>query len=119
MTGGGASGRAGIDGDPVVDDDPVADRCEDPPEDGTGDPATAEAAIARIRDRGTTVRDRELETALSQLEARGDPSPADREAVADLADRLVEALLAVPESGLREGDEVDAETVETALELFG
>jgi glutamyl-tRNA reductase len=72
------------------------------------------------------VRDAELDTALAKLEARGDLSETDREALEDLADSLVESLLAVPVSSLHEADataedgsNVDERTVETALELFG
>jgi len=95
--------------------------------DGTVDegPVPADAAVRRIRDRATDVRDAELETALGKLEARGGLSETDREVVEKLADRLVEGLLAVPVSALREADATaeraanEDDTVEPALELFG
>jgi hypothetical protein len=116
------------------DDHPPDDHStgDHPPDDhSTGDeagPPTVDEAVERIHDRATTVRDRELETALSKLEGGDDLSPSNREVVADLADRLVEELVAVPESSLREvsdsetgdsGDDTGTEPpVETALELF-
>lgn len=79
-----------------------------------------EAAVTRIRDRGAAVRDRELETALSTLEARGDLSSTEREAVTALAERLVDRLLDVPVEQLREGSVEDSDAaVETALSLLG
>jgi glutamyl-tRNA reductase len=81
-----------------------------------------DAARARIRERASEVRDREVETALAKLDARGDLPEDDREAVERLADRLVARLLAAPERGLRaaaEGNDHDPETVATALSLFG
>ena len=132
-------------GPPTVDESGAVTDRSDVATDGSG-PSTAEEsepptveksesptvdeAVGRIRGRATAIRDRELETALSKLEASGELSPEDREAVADLADRLVEELVAVPESSLREtvadgsgengeggGDGGDL-PVETALELF-
>jgi len=84
----------------------------------------ADAAIAAIRERGAEIRDREVETALAKLDARGDCSAAEREAVERLADRLVARLLTPPERSLRAAaddgdDDRDPETVETALALFG
>jgi len=82
--------------------------------------STEEAAVTRIRDRASAIRDGEVETALAKLDANGDLSDAERETVERLADRLVENLLAVPESSLRAAAaDDDVETVETALELFG
>jgi len=86
----------------------------------------ADAALAQIYERAGEVREREVETALAKLDARGDFSERDREAVERLAARLVARLLADPERSLRAGadaddgsDDPDAETVETALALFG
>ena len=101
---------------------------QDPEQAATPDP---EAARVQIRERATTVRDREVETALRKLEASEGVSTADRAAVEALADRLVARLIAVPERSLRVaeepdpasdgdgGSEIDPETVETALDLFG
>lgn len=87
-------------------------------EDGTGDAATpsADAAIERIRERGETVRDRQVERALSELD---DLSPAERAVIERLGDRLVDRLLAVPEEQLeRAAGEGDEESFEAALSLF-
>jgi len=82
----------------------------------------AGAALAAVRERGAEIRDHEVETALTKLDARGDCSAAEREAVERLADRLVARLLSSPERSLRaaaDDGEHDLETVETALALFG
>ncbi|WP_123533472.1 hypothetical protein [Halosimplex salinum] len=67
--------------------------------------AEVEAAVERIHDRAAEIRDREVETALGKLDATGDLSTADREAVSALADRLVARLIATPERGLRSAAE--------------
>ncbi|QLH78052.1 hypothetical protein HZS55_12410 [Halosimplex rubrum] len=111
-------------GEPGPDDDTAA---EDPDRAADGTAAEApdpETALTSIRERGAAVRDREVETALAKLDARGSLSAADREAVEVLADRVVARLLSAPERSLRTaadgGDgEHDPETVETALALFG
>jgi glutamyl-tRNA reductase len=92
------------------------------PADPAAEMPDPDAARARIRERASEVRDREVETALAKLDARGDLPEDDREAVERLADRLVARLLAAPERGLRaaaEGNDHDPETVATALSLFG
>ena len=100
------------------------DESERTPEETAAGP-TPEEAIDRITERAGTVRDREVETAIARLEARGDLSAAEREAVERLADRLVARLVAVPERALRaaeegaEAAEEGAEAAETALDLFG
>ncbi|NLV10277.1 MULTISPECIES: hypothetical protein [Halomicrobium] len=72
-------------------------------------------AIERIRERGESVRDRQVERALSELEL----SEHERDAVERLGDRLVERLLAVPEAQLeRAASDGDDETLAAALELF-
>ncbi|MFB6141545.1 MAG: hypothetical protein ABEJ26_14050 [Halosimplex sp.] len=87
----------------------------------------------RVRDRVDEVRERELETALAKLDARGDVSAADREAVEALAERLVERLAAPGGRGRNddaaavgsrasssESIEEDSErAVATAVSLFG
>ncbi|WP_135363804.1 glutamyl-tRNA reductase [Halosimplex halophilum] len=120
----GASSTGGVES---ADSDAAgtAERPDDPdtgttePDAETPDP---DAARARIRERAGEVRDREVETALTKLDARSELSERDREAVERLADRLVARLLAAPERGLRaaaERDDHDPETVATALSLFG
>lgn len=88
-------------------------------------PSDPAAAVEQIRAEAAAVRDRQVEHALSRLDADGDLSAAQRAAVETLADRLVERLVAVPERALldatdeTEGAGPDRETVETAVELFG
>ena len=77
----------------------------------------AETAIARIRKRGDRIAQRECEQALSALRAQGDLSEREEAAVAALAERLTDRLLAVPEEALRETS--NERTVRVALELFG
>lgn len=79
---------------------------------------TISGAIAQIRDRGATVRDRQVDRALTEL---GDELTAEERAVIEtLGDRLVERLLTVPEEQLkaaaRDGEN---ERFEAALALFG
>ncbi|WP_459192151.1 glutamyl-tRNA reductase [Halosimplex sp. J119] len=96
-------------------------------ESADSEPVDPDAAAAHIRDRATAIRDREVETALAKLDAHGDLSAEDREAVAALADRLVARLIAVPAEGLQaaaaeeggDGDRSGHAAAETALELFG
>lgn len=77
---------------------------------------TVEAAVERIRERGETVRDRQVERALSTL----DLAERERAVIEALGDRLVERLLAVPEEQLRSAAREDDENeFERALELFG
>ncbi|WP_415381312.1 glutamyl-tRNA reductase [Halosimplex sp. TS25] len=88
------------------------------------EPVDTDVAAARIRDRAAEIREREVETALAKLDARGDLSEDDREAVEALADRLVARLIAVPAEGLQaaaddEADDESGRAAETALELFG
>ena len=79
-----------------------------------------EQALERMDARGEAIRAEQLDRALEQLAATGSVSGAQREAVEQLSRRLVERLLAVPQSSLRasvqRGDEGAAET---AVELFG
>ncbi|WP_436932181.1 glutamyl-tRNA reductase [Halosimplex halobium] len=122
MTGASSTGaNEGTDADAVDG----AERPADPGAETTDQAAETpdpDAARARIRERAGEVREREVETALTKLDTRGDLSERDREAVERLADRLVARLLAAPERSLRaaaEGDDHDPETVATALSLFG
>jgi glutamyl-tRNA reductase len=80
-------------------------------------PVDAEAAIERIRERGESIAERECEQALGALHAQGEVSEQEAAAVAALAERLTDRLLAVPEEALREAS--DERTVRVALELFG
>jgi glutamyl-tRNA reductase len=93
--------------------------------DASDDSPDVDEALAQIRARGESVRERELETALGRLDAHHDLSAAERAELERLSRRLVEQLLAVPERGLREAAESDDaaadddDTAATALELFG
>jgi glutamyl-tRNA reductase len=107
----------------VADADPTSVAERDPGEQSGSDPGVDEA-LKRIRENARAVRDRQVETALARLDGRDDVSEAERAAVERLADRLVARLISVPERALREGEaadgeSVDDETVETAVELFG
>ncbi|SDG05017.1 hypothetical protein [Halorientalis regularis] len=98
-----------------------------------GDESTDIArAIERIDDRAATVRERQVERALAELETVGDPDPETRAAVRRLADRLTGRLVATPKAALRQGvdgsssenetaagPDPDAEAVRVALDLFG
>jgi glutamyl-tRNA reductase len=99
----------------------AAEAVGDEPAGTTADAAVeGDAAVERIRKHATAVRDAEVETALAKLDADGDLSATEREAVERLADGLVDSLLAVPEESLHAAAAAgDDETVETALELFG
>jgi glutamyl-tRNA reductase len=80
-------------------------------------PVDAEAAIARIRERSERIAERECEQALRRLRSEGPLSEREAAAVAALAERLTDRLLACPEEALRETS--DGRTVRVALELFG
>lgn len=89
------------------------------PDDGANPQTDLDRAIGAIRARGATVREAQVDRALSELDD-ADLSTAQREAVERLGDRLVARLLAVPEARLRglaaDGDEA---AVAQTLTLFG
>ena len=79
----------------------------------------ADEAISTMYEAAERVKAREVETAVSQLEAAGDLTDDQREAVESMADALVGQLLAAPTKSLREAAvEDDWETIRTAMELF-
>ncbi|MFB6079180.1 MAG: glutamyl-tRNA reductase [Halarchaeum sp.] len=79
----------------------------------------ADAVIAQMYESAERLKDREVATALSRLEADDELSDAEREVVESLADALVSQLLAAPTRSLREAAERDDwETIATALRLF-
>jgi glutamyl-tRNA reductase len=79
----------------------------------------ADDAIAAMYESAERVKERELETALSRLEAQGDLTDEQRETVASLADALVGQLLAAPTKSLRDAAaEDDWTTIQTAMTLF-
>jgi glutamyl-tRNA reductase len=79
----------------------------------------ADEAISAMYESAETLKERELETAFSKLEAHGDLNDRQREAVSALADTLVGQLLAAPTKSLREAAaEDDWTTIQTAMQLF-
>ncbi|EMA66782.1 glutamyl-tRNA reductase [Halorubrum aidingense JCM 13560] len=79
----------------------------------------ADDAISAMYAGADRVKAREVDRALSRLEAHGDLNAAQRETVEDLADALVGQLLAAPTRSLRDAaGEDDWETIRTALRLF-
>jgi glutamyl-tRNA reductase len=87
-------------------------------------PATADERVADAREtvaaRAAEIRDRELAEALRRLEARGDLPDGQAAAVETMADRLVAALLAPADDGLRAAAESgDDATVDVVCDLFG
>ncbi|MFB6102391.1 MAG: glutamyl-tRNA reductase [Haloplanus sp.] len=79
----------------------------------------ADEAISAMYESAEMVKERELRTAFSRLEAQGDLTEEQRETVASLADALVGQLLAAPTKSLRNAAaEDDWTTIQTALGLF-
>ena len=79
----------------------------------------ADDAISAMYAGADRVKARELDRAMSKLEAQGDLTDEQRQTVADLADALVGQLLAAPTRSLRDAaGEDDWETIRTALRLF-
>lgn len=114
-------GGDGCPGEDAAPADSIAFADSTTPADRTTPLENTDAARARIRERGERVRRAEQERALRRLCERTDLSPREERVVRSLAERLTEALLAVPASALddvTEG-EADAETTRVALELFG
>jgi|AntDeeMinimDraft_5_1070356.scaffolds.fasta_scaffold81750_1 glutamyl-tRNA reductase len=73
-------------------------------------------ALSAIHETGEQVREREVQTALSKLDALDEQ---DRDVVEALAARLVAGVLEAPTRSLLTAAAADPETVETALALFG
>jgi glutamyl-tRNA reductase len=79
----------------------------------------ADDAISAMYESAELVKERELTTALSKLDAQGSLTEEQRETVEALADALVGQLLAPPTKSLREAAaEDDFTTIQTALRLF-
>jgi len=79
----------------------------------------ADEVIAAMYESADRVKSREIETAVSKLEAEGDVSDRQREVIESLADALVGQLLAAPTKSLRDAAaDDDWTTVHTALQLF-
>ncbi|MFB6112012.1 MAG: glutamyl-tRNA reductase [Halobacteriaceae archaeon] len=79
----------------------------------------ADDVIAAMYESAERVKRREVRTALDQMTAQGELNEAQREAVRDMADALVNQLLAAPTRSLRDAAAADDwETIDTALTLF-
>ncbi|ELZ33361.1 glutamyl-tRNA reductase [Halogeometricum pallidum JCM 14848] len=79
----------------------------------------ADQAISGMYEAAERVKGRELDTALSKLEAQGELTDEQRETVSALADALVGQLLSAPTKSLREAAvEDDWDTIQTAMTLF-
>ncbi|AUG47744.1 glutamyl-tRNA reductase [Haloarcula taiwanensis] len=85
----------------------------------TESPVDVDEAVARINSRGAKIQQEQLEQTLSQLQQDGDLTAAQRLAVEQLSERLVERLLAVPRASLQDAAKnADDERIETAISLF-
>ena len=81
--------------------------------------ARADEAIRGMYEGAERMKGRELDRALTKLEAQGELNDDQRETVEALADSLVSQLLAPPTESLREAaGEDDWNTIRTAMELF-
>ncbi|PSP79720.1 glutamyl-tRNA reductase [Halobacteriales archaeon QS_1_68_20] len=79
----------------------------------------ADDVIAAMYESAERVKERELEEAFRKLQARGDLTEEQRQAVESMADALVGQLLAAPTKSLRDAAaEDDWTTINTALQLF-
>jgi glutamyl-tRNA reductase len=79
----------------------------------------ADEAISAMYEAAERTKRRELDEALTKLEANGGLTDDQRETVAALADALVGQLLAAPTKSLREAAaEDDWNTIHTAMQLF-
>jgi len=78
---------------------------------------TERAALARrIRARGEEIRREELDRALSKLDAEGDLTPAQRRAVEEMTENVVDALLETPTAAIERAE--DPETLAAARAVF-
>ncbi|GAB7091570.1 glutamyl-tRNA reductase [Halorubrum luteum] len=79
----------------------------------------ADDAISTMYAAADRVKAREVDDAVSKLEAQGELTDDQRETIEAMADALVGQLLAAPTRSLRDAaGEDDWETIQTALELF-
>ncbi len=79
----------------------------------------ADDAISAMYAGADRVKAREVDRAVTKLEAQGDLTDDQRETVESMADALVGQLLAAPTRSLRDAaGEDDWETIRTALQLF-
>jgi glutamyl-tRNA reductase len=81
--------------------------------------ARADDAISGMYEGAERMKSRELDRALTKLEAQGELNEDQRETVEAMADSLVSQLLAPPTKSLREAAvEDDWDTIRTAMALF-
>ncbi|MFB6135480.1 MAG: glutamyl-tRNA reductase [Halobacteriaceae archaeon] len=79
----------------------------------------ADEVVAAMYEGAEHLKQRELDTAVSRLEAHGDLTEEQRQVVESLADALVSQLLAAPTESIREAAAADDwRTIDTALRLF-
>jgi glutamyl-tRNA reductase len=79
----------------------------------------ADEAISAMYEAAEQVKQREVDTAISKLEAQGGLTDEQRETVAALADALVGQMLSAPTKSLRDAAaEDDWSTIQTAMTLF-
>ena len=79
----------------------------------------ADEAISTMYEAAERIKAREVDTAVSQLEAAGDLTDEQRAAVESMADALVGQLLSAPTKSLRDAAvDDDWSTIRTAMELF-
>lgn len=79
----------------------------------------ADEVIAVMYEAAESVKQRELSTAFSKLEATGELTTEQQEIVGSLADAIVGQLLSAPTKSLRDAAERDDwSTINTALQLF-
>lgn len=77
-----------------------------------------ERTVERLRRRSKSVADREVERALGRLEAHGDLTAGQRGAVRELADGIVESLVAAPAETVAATQEADDDALAAVLDLF-
>ncbi len=81
--------------------------------------ARADEAIRGMYEGAERMKAREIDRAVTKLEAQGDLTEEQRETVEAMADSLVSQLLAPPTKSLREAaGQDDWTTIQTAMELF-
>lgn len=104
----------------------AAGRTDDEPADageadrsGAAGGSRVEGDVAdRVRGRSEVIADREVERALRTLEARGDLTEGQRRAVREMADGIVESLVATPARTVEAAGAADDEALRTVVELF-
>jgi hypothetical protein len=84
--------------------------------DGQADVASDVADSVRLQ--SERVADREVQQALRKLEARGDLTAGQQRAVREMADDIVESLVAAPARTVEAAREADDETLRTVVDLF-